>query len=125
MPHLSNRRMTIPPHRERSLDREIAEVEQRIATRRGELRAATAEAKERMRASVGRPQLLLAVLALSFVVARLARVGARRSSTAPRKSSRVGRLLRLALSAAIARFLPVFVGPLQGLASQWLGRRFD
>jgi hypothetical protein len=108
-----------------SLDAQIEDCEARIEARRAELILATEEAKDRVRSLVARPQTLILAVVLGFVVARLARPSPGYVPPAMAgKQSRMRRLTRGALHSGITRVLPLAMGPLQGYALQWLGRRF-
>jgi hypothetical protein len=115
---MSNRR-----HPDLNLDDEIKQVEARIEARRAELIYAAEEAKERVRSTIARPTTLLIALGVGFLAARVARSTPRPHATVAPQST-FQRFASTALSAGITRLLPLAMGPLQGLAAQWLGRRF-
>ncbi len=105
-----------------SLDDEIRRVEARIEARRADLIATAEDAKERVRSIVARPSTLVVAVALGFIVGRLMRP--HRAPVPNTKGAKFRRFARGALGAGVTRVLPLAMGPLQGMAVQWLGRKF-
>ena len=115
--------MSRPRGTDLALDEEIRQVEARIEARRAELIATAQEAKERVRSIAARPTTLIAVAVLGFTAARLVR-SSRRARESVASGTRLQWFARNALGGTVTRILPLFMGPLQGLALQWLARRF-
>ena len=103
--------------RDKSLDDQIAEVEQRLAHRRAELRLFAAEARSRVSVTKTIPVAVVAALAVGFAASRFVRRPARPAPI--EKRSRPTRLM----GAVAAAMLPPLIRPLQHLAAQWLTER--
>lgn len=102
---------------DKSLDDQIAEVEERLARRRAELRVFVAQARSRVSVTKTIPVAIVAALAVGFAASRFVRRPARPAPI--EKRSRPTRLM----GAIAAAMLPPLVRPLQHLAAQWLAER--
>ena len=102
---------------DKSLDEQIAEVEQRVARRRAELRHFVAVARSRVNATKTIPVAVIAALAVGFAASRFVRKPA-----APAPIERRSRPTRL-MGAIAGVMLPPLIRPLQHLVAQWLAER--
>ena len=102
---------------DKSLDEQIAEVEQRLSRRRAELRLIAAEARSRISVTKSIPLAALAALAVGFAASRLVRKPARPAPI--EKRSRPTRLM----GAIASVMLPPLIKPLQQFVAQWIAER--
>jgi hypothetical protein len=104
---------------DKSLDEQIAEVEERLARRRADLRLIVAEARSRVSVSKTVPVAVIAALAIGFAASRFVRKPARPEPV--RTRSRSARMM----GAIAAAMLPPLMRPLQHAATQWLSQRMQ
>lgn len=105
--------------RDKSLDEQIAEVEQRLARRRAELRLIAAEARSRISVTKSIPVAMVVALFIGFAASRFVRKPARPAPVAVERPSRPTRLM----GAIAGVMLPPLIRPLQHLVAEWLAER--
>ena len=106
---------------DKSLDEQIAEVEQRLARRRAELRLLTAEARSRINVTRSIPVAMALALGIGFAASRFVRKPARPAPVATERRSHPARLL----GAIAGVMLPPLIRPLQHLVAEWLAERMQ
>ena len=104
---------------DKSLDEQIAEVEQRLARHRAQLRVIVAEARSRISVTKSIPVAMAVALGVGFAASRFVRKPAR-----PAPASTVQRSPPTRLLGAIAgAMLPALIRPLQHVVAQWITER--
>jgi hypothetical protein len=103
---------------DKSLDEQIAEVEERLANRRAELRLVAAEARSRISVTKTIPVAMALALGVGFAASRFVRRPARPAPSVERRSH-PARLL----GAIAGVMLPPLIRPLQHLVAEWLAER--
>ncbi|HLW11911.1 MAG TPA: hypothetical protein VKU81_04365 [Casimicrobiaceae bacterium] len=102
---------------DRSLDEEIAEVENRLARHREQLRLIAADVRSRISLTSAAPVAIVTALAVGFAASRFVRKPAK-----PAPMPRGSRSTRL-VGALAAALLPRLIRPLQQAAATWLAQR--
>lgn len=101
---------------DRSLDEEIAEVEDRLARHRAQLKLIAAEVRSCVSIGNAVPVAFVAALAVGFAASRFVRKPA-----TPAPTPRGSRSMRM-VGALAAALLPSLIRPLQHAAGAWLAQ---